>query len=242
MIIDIIVVAVLLISAIIAFLRGLIREVLTIAGVGGGLFAAYVGGPVLNPQMRDWLGVKEGEEIEKLFGVLPYDVVAIVLSYGLVFIVVVIILSVISHFLAESIKKLGLGAVDRTFGFIFGLLRGVLLLGLLYLPAYLFIDTETKDTYMEGSKTRFYLEKTSEAIAGFIPESATEEMGKNAEELSKTLSAGEGFKEIDLLKEHRERMETDESADENGGYDAEFRDKMDQLFEDKTDTESEQGN
>ena len=65
MIVDILVLAVLLISALIAFLRGFIREVLTITGVVGGLAAAYFGGPLLAPLMRGWLGVQEGVEPNK---------------------------------------------------------------------------------------------------------------------------------------------------------------------------------
>jgi len=42
--------------------------------------------------------------------------------------------------LAEGAKSMGLGAVDRTFGVIFGLVRGVVLLSLLYLPVYLLVE------------------------------------------------------------------------------------------------------
>ena len=52
MILDILVTAVLLVSAIIAFFRGLILEVLTILGVVGGLAAAYFGGPIFSPTVR----------------------------------------------------------------------------------------------------------------------------------------------------------------------------------------------
>ena len=64
MIIDIIVGAVVIVSAIISFLRGFIREVLTIAGVVGGLAAAYFMGPMLTPTFKDWFGVDpEAEEM-----------------------------------------------------------------------------------------------------------------------------------------------------------------------------------
>ena len=48
MIIDVIALIVLLISAIIAFLRGSIREILTITGVIGGFAGAVAGGPKLS--------------------------------------------------------------------------------------------------------------------------------------------------------------------------------------------------
>lgn len=236
MIVDILVIAVLLISALIAFLRGFIREVLTIAGVVGGLLAAYFGGPLLQPHMRTWLGVQEGIEPERLFGILPFDILADALSYGAIFIVVVIVLSILSHFLAEGAKSVGLGAVDRTLGFVFGIVRGIILLGLLYLPVHLFVDQEAKDSWFDSSKTHFYLEKTANAMAEFIPsdtvEDAEQELG-NLEEMSKTRKK---LEEINLLKregEDQEPISKDTGSPSADGYSEDFRQKMDQLFDEK---------
>lgn len=241
MIVDIIVLAVLLISALIAFMRGLIREVLTIAGVIGGLAAAYFGGPLLKPHMRDWFGVVEGEEPERLMGFLPYDIVADALSYGVIFIAVVIILSIISHFLAEGVRNIGLGAVDRTLGFIFGLLRGIIILGLLYLPVHLFIDDETKEGMFEGSTTQFYLERTAEMIAEWLPEDAIEKAEDGIEEIEEISETRKKLEEIELLKSDESEPPRSEPAGEdnvekNEGYNDEFRDNMDQLFQDETES------
>src|SRR5262245_37034294 len=139
MIFDTIVAAVLLVSCIIAFLRGFIREALTILGVVGGAAAAVYAGPMLSPAVRGWLGVDaaaaaaEGAEAPpKLFGVLPVSMAADLLTYAGIFIVVVIILSVISHFLSGWAKAVGLGALDRSFGALFGIIRGMVILVLLY--------------------------------------------------------------------------------------------------------------
>ncbi len=234
MIVDILVLAVLLISALIAFLRGFIREVLTITGVVGGLAAAYIGGPLLSPLMRGWLGVEEGVEPERLFGILPFDIVADTLSYGVIFIIVVVLLSVLSHFLAETAKSIGLGAVDRTLGFIFGLLRGIILLGLLYLPVHLFIDDETKAGVFEGSKTHFYLERTSATLAEFIPSSAVEDMEEGVSTLEEASETRKKLEEINLLRRDGESAPAQNTPEQNSeGYSEEFRDKMDQLFEEK---------
>ncbi|MCC6598717.1 MAG: CvpA family protein [Alphaproteobacteria bacterium] len=240
MVVDLIVVAVLLISALISFLRGFIREILTIAGVAGGLAAAYFGGPLLIPTMRGWFGVQEDEEPGKLFDVLPYDIVADVLSYGLIFIVVVVILSILSHFLAEGAKHIGLGAVDRTLGFVFGLLRGVLLLGLLYLPVHFFIDKDSKESWFSGSQTHFYIERVSEKMAAMVPSSAVEGMEKSIEEGSQTRQQLEN---INLLKKDSQGKDARTEGSEGEakqGYTEEFRDKMDDLFKEKTQPSGEQ--
>ncbi|MCB1650478.1 MAG: CvpA family protein [Alphaproteobacteria bacterium] len=233
MIIDIIVLAVLLISALIAFLRGFIREVLTIAGVVGGLAAAYFGGPHLIPHMAGWLGIKEGEEVKRLFDIIPYDLLATVLSYGAIFIVVVIILSIVSHFLAETAKKFGLGAIDRTLGFIFGLLRGVVILGLLYMPVHLFVEQDAKESWFANSKTQFYLEKTSAFLAGFLPEDTTKALKEEAEKMEDTNATRKKLEEIDLLKKQEDQQATPAQPESNNGegYNDEFRQNMDQLIE-----------
>ena len=234
MIVDILVLAVLLISALIAFLRGFIREILTITGVVGGLAAAYFGGPMLQPQMRIWFGVEEDVEPERLFGILPYDIVADALSYGLIFIVVVIALSIMSHFLAEGAKNIGLGAVDRTLGFVFGLLRGIVLLGLLYLPVYLFIDEESKTAWFGSSKTHLYLEQTAGAMAEFIPESAVEEAEEDLKAVGEVNETRKRLEEINVLRREGEKQPL-ENGQKSEGYSEEFREQMDKLFEEEAD-------
>jgi len=224
MILDIFVLVVLLISAGIAFMRGFIREVLTIAGVLGGLAAAYFGAPLLIPTMEGWLGVVEGQEVGRLFGVLPFDVLAMGLSYALIFVVVVVILSVISHFLAEGVKSMGLGAIDRTLGFIFGIVRGVIVLGLLYLPLHLFLAQEAKDEWFGSSKTHVFVEGTATFFAKFVSQEGQDIVQEKGHGL---------LDKANQFQETREVIDAVEGAGASAadGYDEEFRQEMDALFE-----------
>ena len=241
MIVDVVVLAVLLVSAIIAFARGFIREILTILGVVGGVAASYTGGPYAMVYSRDWLGVKEGVEPERLMGVVPYNLVADALAYGSIFIIVVIVLSIISHVLAESVKSLGLGAIDRTFGVVFGLVRAALLLGLLYLPFYMFVDQETKDSWFADSKTHVYLEQIADVMADYLPESTKK---KAEEEFKKLQDAGtvqQKLEEIDLLSPKKDGQQPADAAppaaapaQPQDGYTDEDRGRMDQLIERET--------
>jgi membrane protein required for colicin V production len=248
MIIDIIVLVILLISAGIAFMRGFIREVLTIAGVVGGLASAYFGAPHLQPHMRGWFGVEEGVVPERLFGVLPYDVLADVLSYGLIFIVVVTVLSFISHSLAEWARRTGLGAIDRSMGFLFGLIRGILLLGLLYLPVHLFVEAEAKENWFKDTKSHFYLEKVAGVMASYLPEDAEKQAEDTLAQGEKIMDAREKLQEIELLKKDGVSIDsenllnapsTDINSAVSGGYSEEFRDGMDQLIDETSQSLSE---
>ncbi len=231
---DIVVVAVLVISAGVALFRGLIKEVLTILGIIGGLAMAFFFGDTFVPVMEGWLGVQEGVEPEKLFGVVPYDLLAKVLAYALVLIVFVIILNIISHFLSKAVSSAGLGPIDRTLGLVFGLLRGVLLLGVLYLPVHLMAPEDKKETWFEGSHMIFYLETTSAWLATFLPE--TESV--DAE------STRELLENMDVLKSDREGLEDEASEiknqydidDENSdGYEKQQRRGLDQLIDENLD-------
>lgn len=229
MIADIVVGAVVLVSALISFMRGFIREVLTIVGVVGGLLAALFAGPVFVPIVNGWFGVKEGEEPEKIFDLIPEDMVATATAYGLIFLVVVIALSLASHFLAAGAKAIGLGPVDRTLGLIFGIARAVLLLGLLYLPFHLLVEQENKEKFFEGSRTHFVIEKTSEVIAGFLPESGEGSVSKTVEDSFK-----KSLMEQELLKKEGSAAQDDSAPDEASsetGYKDQQRGAMEKLFE-----------
>ncbi|MEC7576418.1 MAG: CvpA family protein, partial [Pseudomonadota bacterium] len=127
---DIIVGLVLLFSVGIAFLRGFVREVLTITGLIGGIFCALLFGGALEPSVAGMLGVSS-EKAEKLISPIPNDFLVKAISYGGIFISVVIGLSIVSYFISKKLKDTGMGPIDRTLGVFFGLARAVLVLGFL---------------------------------------------------------------------------------------------------------------
>ncbi len=245
MLIDIIAVIVVLASTFIAFLRGFIREVLTIAGAAGALAAAYYGGPILIPYLRGWIGIDEAEVAEdaskmpKLFDTVPYDILATVISYGAIFVVVLIILSIISHIIAEIAKTIGLGAIDRTFGVIFGIARGVLLLGLLYLPIFLTHTTEDEqkkvERWFDGAQSHVYMEVTAKWIAQFLPETTKDDIKKQVEEgTEKAIENGarDTLERMDLLNNKTEHDNARGAVPQDGtGYNENFREEMDELFQ-----------
>lgn len=246
MVVDVIAGIIMLASIMISILRGFVREVLTIFGILGGSLAAYIGGPLLSPTIGGWLGVVEGEEEpQKFFDIIPYPMLADWLAYAAIFIIFVVIFSVISHFLASSVKNIGLGAVDRTMGMVFGLVRGVLFLGLLYLPVYYLVDDEQSLEWggLKNSRSRVYLEATSGWIVGFLPEDSMESISEATQEIGEINEARKKLQELDVLTPMPEDaqpqngdLETmpEEGDAENAdpeGYSDNSRNDMDRLFE-----------
>lgn len=111
---DLIAVGVLLISGLFGFLRGLTKEVLSVAGWIGAAVAAYF----LRHIPRPWIE--------------PYIVDQLLLDVAcmaLVFIVAVILISLATSLIASGVRSFkAIGSIDRSLGFMFGILRGVLVM------------------------------------------------------------------------------------------------------------------
>lgn len=233
MIIDIVVGAIILISAVISFLRGFIRETLTIAGVAGGVFAAIAFGSKLSPTFRNWLGVVEDSN-DKLFDIIPMSIVADVCAYAVIFIFVVIIISIISHFVSTAVKAMGLGPIDRTLGVIFGIIRAVLLLALLYLPFHLLMEESSKAEYFADSKTHIYIEKTSNFIAKFLPSS--QEVKDKVEETADGEIKKRLFENNLLINKNAKPIVIEDTPE--SGYERDERQELNDLIDEQPDTTS----
>jgi len=116
--VDFVVLGVLLLSAGLAFFRGLVREVL---GIGAWVGAAVVG-LLAEPYVKPWMA-----------GHVQPDWLATGLAVGAVFLVVLVVLKVMIHWLAGKVQRSALGGVDRALGLVFGLARGAFVVVLAYI-------------------------------------------------------------------------------------------------------------
>ena len=117
--VDLIVIGVIGISTVLAFLRGLVREVLGIgAWVGAGFFAAWAE-PFVEERFVTWVGPDFG----RLAALVAMFVVSLVL------------LSAASSLVGGVVRVSALSNVDRTLGLVFGLVRGVALIAFAYILA-----------------------------------------------------------------------------------------------------------
>lgn len=252
MIFDIVVLCAIAVSALIAFFRGFIRETLTIIGVLGGAAAAFYFAPSLSPVVRGWFGLNTEEEIGTFLG-LPYTLLADGGAYVGIFLLVMIILSVCSYLLSKSVEAVGLGAIDRTFGVFFGIIRAVLLISLLYLPVYWTFDKEVRDgwfeekSWLKESRTIVYVEYATSKLALMIPQKPEEpedgeaEDGTIAEDGEKKGKAAEALKALEVIgtiqgvKQKIDSKAAEDAANEDGaaGYDKEQIETLDQLIKEE---------
>lgn len=118
--VDGVVLAVLLISAGLAYFRGMVHEVLSIGAWLGAAVAAIIALPQTRPIAEQY--------------VQP-DWLATGIALGAVFLVVLVVLKILIHWIAGRVQRSALGGVDRALGFVFGLARGAFIVVLAYIVA-----------------------------------------------------------------------------------------------------------
>lgn len=116
---DLIALAVLFASGVMALGRGFVREALTVTAFVAAALAALWTRPVI-------AGI--------LSGPIPSDLIANLAALGLVFLLVYLAVSFVTSSLQKNVKSgEDVTTIDRMLGFAFGLIRGLVLLGLLAL-------------------------------------------------------------------------------------------------------------
>lgn len=125
--VDLAVLGVLAISAVLAFARGLVREVLGIGAWVGAIIVAIWAKPYAEPRFREWLGQPD---------------LVVPVSFGAVFVVTLLILLLVSGWIAALVRGSVLGGLDRTLGLVFGLVRGAAVVVFAYIAAGMVVPIE----------------------------------------------------------------------------------------------------
>ena len=171
---DLIVILTLLLSAIFAFVRGFVREVLSIA--------AWIGATAITLVYFDDAKSYSDSYIEQ-------ELVSGVVAGVTLFVVSLVILSVISHFIAKGVRGSAMNAVDRSLGFLFGLARGALMLCLAYLMlAWAMPREETWPTWLTEARSRPLVAAGAEQLLSLLPEDMVAEGLQRADDVRDRLA------------------------------------------------------
>lgn len=152
--VDIIAIVVLLVSALMAFARGFVREVLSIAGWVAAALVTWWAFPAVAPFLR-----------EKF----PTQAVADGLTLLGLFTLSLIVFSVFTHSLAGRVQESALSAIDRSLGFAFGVLRGAVLVSLAYLFA-LWLWPDSQPDWLQQARTRPLMAVGAETLQDLMPD------------------------------------------------------------------------
>ncbi len=164
------------ISALLAMLRGFTREVMAIVSWGVAAAAAVYLYPMLLPKLAD--------PSSPIY--LAKDTLRPYVAGAAIFFVVLILVSIVTIRMSNAILDSKIGALDRTLGFLFGAVRGLLLCAI----AFIFFNwlvpdantantankpvpdspTAMRDKWFANSKSLPLLKATSDELLALLPD------------------------------------------------------------------------
>lgn len=169
--IDIGIVILILLSAIVGFVRGFVREAISLATWIAAIAVAFI-------------------FFERLADRLPFnisnDLARLGISFVLLFLGVLILGSIINFLFNKAVHAIGLGGADRVLGGAFGVLRGALVVTLLVLLMGLGLTTFTDSSLWKGSKLVPHFSQAADWIKREIPEDVAEKLKQAASKVGIT--------------------------------------------------------
>lgn len=184
---DLLAVGLLLLTGILAFRRGLVKEIFMLATWTIAAVVAATFYPALTPWMME-------HNIKPELAAKAASVVAL-------FAMSLLVLIPTGNFLAGLIKGPTLTSIDRSLGFVFGLLKGFLILCLLFLAfGFVWPKEEEQPEWLAKARIKPVLADGTDMLKNFVPkedrERAEEKLKKTQEEAQKAVDDAQHLEEI----------------------------------------------
>ncbi len=157
MYLDIFLIAVMLISGMLAMVRGLIREVLSIAGWGAAAVAALLAYTKLLPLAKAYFSTWN-------------DYVVTIGTVASAFLLTLIVVSIITVRISDKILDSRIGALDRTLGFLFGLARGLVIVVVAFMFFDWLVPAKSQPTWITNARSLNVLKKVGDDIMAMSPD------------------------------------------------------------------------
>jgi membrane protein required for colicin V production len=152
---DIILIGIMLISALLAMIRGFMREVLSIAAwviAAGVTLYAYV---KLMPSARLYFN---------------NDIIAYASVIGGTFLGTLLIVSVITVRFSDMVLDSRVGALDRSLGFLFGLARGLVIVVVAFTFFTWLVPERSQPEWIRNAKSLRVLQSTGQELVFLLPD------------------------------------------------------------------------
>lgn len=162
-IIDGVVALIIVVSALLAYSRGIVREVLAIAGWIAAAVLAFIFAPQVEPLITEIpvLGDFIADSCE----------LSIIAAFASVFAVALIVMSFFTPLFSSLVQRSALGGVDQGLGFLFGVLRGIVLVAIAFF-VYDNVMTGQNFTIVDESRSALVFARMNDKIAERDPEQA----------------------------------------------------------------------
>jgi len=152
---DLVLLAVMLISGLLAMVRGFMREILSIAAWGAAALVTLYAYSKLLPTAKTYFN---------------NDTVASVVVVAGTFIVTLMVVTIITVRISDMILDSRIGALDRTLGFLFGLARGLLIVVVAFLFFSWLVPDKQRPDWITSAKSRTVLDGTGQWLMSLLPD------------------------------------------------------------------------
>ncbi len=162
-IIDGIVAVIIVLSALLAYSRGLVRETLAIAGWVAAAVLGFIFAPQIEPLVKEIpvLGEFIAESCE----------LGMIAAFAAVFAVALIVVSLFTPLFSSIVQRSALGGLDQGLGFLFGVVRGILLVAIAFF-VYDVVITAQSFTIVDESRSAVVFDQLSGQIEDQDPQAA----------------------------------------------------------------------
>src|SRR5579863_8046437 len=154
-VIDCLIVLVIVVSAAYAAWRGFIWETLTIFAWVAAAFGCLYFGPYIIPMTRSLVHV---------------DWLASLLAYAAVFLGVFIPLAFIVARFSQSVKHSPIGPLDRAAGVAFGVVRGLVIVGMAYLAFTYFVPIRNQPRWLTEARLLPVVQTSADVLLSVVPD------------------------------------------------------------------------
>lgn len=143
-----------LLSAILAMVRGFSREILSIASWVAAAFAAFLFYKSLAPFIETYVN---------------NELIAQLVAAGIIFIVALIVVTLITMRIADMIIDSRIGPLDRSLGFVFGAFRGIIVSAVALWFVSFFVSGR-EIGWIDNAKSKPFLENVANRLINLLPE------------------------------------------------------------------------
>jgi len=158
---DILVIVILALSALYGMGRGFVSEILSLVAWIGAAFVTIYGFPHIRPWARQYM---EPEAFADTIAIVVLGVVSL------------IVLKFLAHFLGKLVKQSDLGFIDRSFGALFGLLRGLFVVCVVFLMINWLVPKQSFPDWIAGARTLPLVEFGAELLSKVTPAEIVESL------------------------------------------------------------------
>ena len=175
---DGIVLAVIILSAVLAYARGLVRESLSIAGWIVAAIAGFSIAPMLAPVIREVPILRDVIGTSCELGILA--------GFAAAFAVALILVSFVTPLLAGAVHNSAIGPIDQGLGFVFGIVRGALLVVIALVVYNRIFGGAGGVPQIDNSHSVAIFAGLEERIAAMLPEDAPQWIANRYDRLTQS--------------------------------------------------------